>query len=1102
MPFIRNEESLERVAGEMAFSRGRSYYLKGAVKTIARKDNYLEGYVQGSEPEPFHVRILFKDLDNFRSAECSCPFKLGSMCKHSVAVLLHWIHYTAITPKVDVTKLIFLDEKQLRNNAQIAPLPQMEPLQTHKPVLIKKIKKSDYLLPEYQYRSPQKPRIQIALSINGFLGGAVKSIPFKIFVIEGEKKLQVSNLKVFFNHARARNNDGLQFSMFSARQQYVLNLLNELLTMDSTGSDFAQPQFRIKRMQWAVYLGVMASCPGVELVDIKTNQPIKVNMASTISLTLRIRLIEKGFWGVKLTLTDAQNPGRDFSTIHIQEGHPVWLFDEAAFSFQPMHESITSLLLKDFLNIERTLDAPQIPYFISSVLEPLRGACEIIEEGDCLKDPIFNKPSLRCHLNLDYVKNSARAKLSFVYADQGSYPYEGRACIERFVQVGDEEKLNWIVRDVDQENFRVQNLLNDCSFEWKKSAKVFELSGMDNILGFVYQKLPILKREMDVHCSKDFEAKLLSNKSFEPVVRLTGSGIDWFEFDAVYRVEGIDEEITHEKIRKLIEEGQQYIRLKKGEVVPIPKEFFEQIENMSDEFDSKKLHLAQMPFVMEEIQRHGLKSTVDAKVMAIYDELKKFQSIATVEVPSSLSGVLRDYQTKGVDWLAFLRKFNFGGVLADEMGLGKTLQALTMIQIEIEKGNSCPSLVVCPTTLVWNWQEEIKKFLPNVQALVLVGNHRRDLFDQINKVQVVITSYSLLRRDIELYKKLSFNYVILDEAQNIKNRNTRNAQVAKLLKASMRLAMTGTPVENSIMDLWSIFDFLMPGFLGGAEKFKRRYEIPITKLQDKVQLNKLSGRILPFVLRRLKKDVIKDLPEKIEQISYCELEPTQAKIYEKMIESARKIATKSVSEKGFEKSRMIILTLILRLRQICCHPLISGVDLGHRSVSGKMELLKETLDELLAGGHKVLIFSQFVSMLRIIEDYLKREKIAYAYMDGSSTDRQEEVARFNSDPELKVFLLSLKVGGVGLNLTSADTVIIYEPWWNPAVENQAIDRVHRIGQSNSVLAYRLITKGTIEEKMLELQNRKRFLMDSLVLSEDSIGKKLDWEDIKFLLDMK
>jgi len=1101
MPIIKNVKNLERVAGEMAFLRGESYYRKGAVKTMARKDGYLEGFVQGSEPEPFHVRILIKDLDNFRAAECSCPFHLGSMCKHSVAVLLHWLHYVATTPHIDVSKLILLDEKQLRANAQMAPLPEKSLPPIEKPIT-PKLKKSDYLLPEYQYRSAQKLRIQIVFSVQGFIGGITKSIPFKVFVIKDQEKFAILNFKALFNKTRARDINFPTFEMFSSRQQYVLHLLNELLMVDGNAGSFVSSQFRMKRMQWAVYLAVFADCPGVELVDSKTNQQIKVQNADKIGLTIKVRCIEKDQWGVKASLQDPQNSERNFDNVHIQEGHPVWIFDEEALSFQSMHESITYPFLMDFLFTERILDKFQIPYLISSVLNPLRGICEIIEEGDCLSNAKFTAPVLRCHLDLNYIKNTLRAKLSFVYDNQGSYPYEGNISLERFVETPNQEELSWTVRDTSQENAAVQKLLGDCSFEWMKNSKVFVLSQTDDILGFVYQKLPMLKREMDVHCSADFESKLLHHKLFEPVMHVTSHGIDWFEFDAVYKVEGIDEEITHAKLKKLVLEGKKYVVLKKGEIVPIPAKFFEQIESLEREFDSKKLHLSQVPFVMEEMKRHGLKSTVDANLKALYEKLQDFQSIERVDVPDALSPILRDYQKKGVDWLSFLRKFNFGGVLADEMGLGKTLQALTMIQLEIERGEKLPSLVICPTTLVWNWQEEIKKFLPHVHVLALNGNQRRDLFNEIAQAQVVITSYSLLRRDIELYKKVSFNYVILDEAQNIKNRNTRNALVAKSLKSSMRLAMTGTPVENSIMDLWSIFDFLMPGFLGGAKRFKTRYEIPITKFQDKEQLAKLSGRILPFVLRRLKRDVIKDLPEKIEQVSYCELEPTQAKIYAKMIESARSIVTKSVNEDGFEKSRMVILTLILRLRQICCHPLIAGVDLGHRSVSGKMELLKETLSELLAGGHKILVFCQFVSMLKIMEEYLEREKIPYAYMDGSSQDRQQEVERFNNDPSLKVFLLSLKVGGVGLNLTSADAVIIYEPWWNPAVENQAIDRAHRIGQSKSVLAYRLITKGTIEEKMLELQNRKRFLMDSLVLSEENIGKKLDWEDIKFLLDMK
>ncbi len=1103
MPIVKDDKSLERVAGEVAFQRGMSYYRKGAVKTVARKGNYLEGLVQGSDTDPFHVRILIKGLDNFRLAECTCPFKLGSMCKHAVAVLLHWNHYVAINHTVDLSKMIFLDEKQLRLNAQQKPVVKAVTESSTKSEAKPKPKRPSYLLPAYEYRSPQKPRIQIAFALNGFNGNGLRSIPFKIFIIHSDIKLSVTNLRVLINQNNARDSKQFKFSTLSASQQHVLHLLNEFSVMDgSRDNGFAVPQFKMKRMQWAICLGVMAKCEDLEFVDIKTNQAITVNALDKLILSIHIRQMEQGQWGVTATFKDPNNATRDFSHVHIQEGQPVWLYDEAIPSFQMMHESISHAFLVDFLNNERVLDLPQIPYFMTSVLDSLRSSCEIIGDVDAIQKATFIKPTLKSRLDLNYVKNAVRAKLSFIYDNGTAYAYEGDMSLERYAMVGDDKAMQWVVRDLDEENAKVSFLLKDCGFEWGKNSKTFSLTGSDEILGFVYQKLPMLRRSMEVHCSKDFEAKLLNNNFFEPVVRLTGSGIDWFEFDAVYKVKGLDETITHEKIKRLIAEGQNFIRLKKGEILPIPLEFYERIEQLNEELDTKKIHLSQIPFVMDELKRQGLTSDVDQNLSTLYRDLKNFQSIEPATVPDSVKEVLRDYQHKGVDWLSFLKRFKFGGILADEMGLGKTLQALTMVQLEIEAGNAMPSLVVCPTTLVWNWHEEIKKFLPNARVLILNGNHRRDLFDQIKDAHVVITSYPLLRRDIELYKKFSFNYVILDEAQNIKNRHTQNAQVAKSLKATYRLAMTGTPIENSIMDLWSIFDFLMPGFLGNANNFKKRYEIPITKFQDKDQLTKLSSRILPFVLRRLKKDVIKDLPDKIEQISYCELEPTQAKIYTKMIESARDIATKSVATQGFEKSRMVILTLILRLRQICCHPIIAQVDLGHRNVSGKMELLKETLAELLSGGHKVLIFSQFVSMLNFMEDYLKREDIAYAYLDGSSKDRQGEVERFNQDPNLKVFLLSLKVGGVGLNLTSADTVIIYEPWWNPAVENQAIDRVHRIGQNNSVLAYRLITKGTIEEKMLELQNRKRFLMDSLVLSEDSIGKKLDWEDIKFLLDMK
>ena len=347
MPLIRDEKSLERLVGEMAFSRGKSYYLKGAVKTIARKGNYLEGVVQGSEPEPFYISILIKGLDNFRIAECSCPFKLGSMCKHSVAVFLHWMHYVAITAEIDVDKIMLLDEKQLKINSQVSALPQRSLAHVEKPV-VKKVKKSDYMLPEYQYRAPQKPRIQIVLSVNGFIGGVTKSIPFKVFIILGEEKFALINIKALFNNMRSRDTNWPQFSMFSSMQQNVLNFLNELLTMDSKGSAFEKPQFRIKRMQWAAYLGMIANCPGIDFVDQKSNQHIAIHAAQKVVLILRIREIEKGQWGVKASFKDPHNAARDFSAVHIQEGYPVWLFDDKALSFQPVHESITYPFLMDF----------------------------------------------------------------------------------------------------------------------------------------------------------------------------------------------------------------------------------------------------------------------------------------------------------------------------------------------------------------------------------------------------------------------------------------------------------------------------------------------------------------------------------------------------------------------------------------------------------------------------------------------------------------------------------------------------------------------------------------------------------------------------------
>jgi SNF2 family DNA or RNA helicase len=380
----------------------------------------------------------------------------------------------------------------------------------------------------------------------------------------------------------------------------------------------------------------------------------------------------------------------------------------------------------------------------------------------------------------------------------------------------------------------------------------------------------------------------------------------------------------------------------------------------------------------------------------------------------------------------------------------------------------------------------------------LHGAKRQELFAEIPKADLVITSYGLIRRDAEMYRGMEFDTVVLDEAQHIKNRQTQNAQAVKSIRSQHRLVLTGTPLENSVLDLWSIFDFLMPGYLGSSTDFKERYEIPIAREKSVEAQARLARRIRPFLLRRLKSEVAKDLPAKIEQVSYCELTPAQQSVYEQILDAGRKEITSAVEANGLQKSRIIILNALLRLRQICCDlRLLKLENVDPANASGKVDLFRELLEEVVDGGHRVLVFSQFVSMLTLLKGHLASEEIEYCYLDGSTTDRAGVVEKFQKGAA-PVFLISLKAGGVGLNLTGADTVIHFDPWWNPAVEDQATDRAHRIGQSKVVTSYKLITRGTVEEKILNLQQRKREVIAATLSSEEAFTEALTWEEIQGL----
>jgi SNF2 family DNA or RNA helicase len=470
-------------------------------------------------------------------------------------------------------------------------------------------------------------------------------------------------------------------------------------------------------------------------------------------------------------------------------------------------------------------------------------------------------------------------------------------------------------------------------------------------------------------------------------------------------------------------------------------------------------------------------------------------ALQSVLLPEGLHAELRPYQLEGVSWLQFLREQGLAGVLADDMGLGKTLQTLAHLLIEKEAGRLVhPALIIAPVSLLGNWQREAAKFTPGLRVLLLHGAARHEAAQDIAQADIVLSPYSLLPRDKERWMAQKWSVVVLDEAQNIKNAHTDAAQVAYDLPAGQRICLSGTPMENHLGELWSLFHFLMPGFLGSARRFKELYRTPIEKYGDGELLAALSRRVTPFILRRTKKEVLKDLPDKIETLSMVSLEGKQADLYETIRLATEKSVREALSSQGLARSQIQVLDALLKLRQVCCDPRLVPTEAARKvKQSAKLELLMELLPEMLAEGRKVLLFSQFTSMLELIEEELAKRKLKWVKLTGQSKKRDDIIDQFTSG-QVPLFLISLKAGGVGLNLPQADTVIHYDPWWNPAVENQATDRAHRIGQTSQVFVYKLVASGTIEERMLKLQERKAQLASSMLSGAQMRKQALFTED--------
>ncbi|MBP5160039.1 MAG: DEAD/DEAH box helicase, partial [Lachnospiraceae bacterium] len=720
--------------------------------------------------------------------------------------------------------------------------------------------------------------------------------------------------------------------------------------------------------------------------------------------------------------------------------------------------------------------------FLEEVLPKLSGSMEI-EVPEELKER-YVKYDLESVIYFDKYRDGIKADLRFKY---GEYEF---GCFEN-------PKTNFIilVRDKEAEE-SVMATLEDYGFEARSTF--YYLKNEASIYEFVTGSRSALEEKATLLYSEDFKKiKVRSGGAFNINLSVR-SGLDMLEMS--FGMEGMSSDELKDLFRSL-RVKKKYYRLEDGSFINLLDEDMQKLSEVLDNLGISPKNIGENSVTLSKHSAFYLQDAFSGSNFRVdknadFEELIEKISGSTneeYEIPEGIEAELRAYQEVGFRWLRTLSENSLGGILADDMGLGKTLQSIVYMKSYAGSGNTF--LIVCPSSIIYNWLDEIENFSPTLKALVVTGTPevRAELIGSYKDYDVLITSYPLMRRDVSHYKSIKFHTVFLDEAQFIKNAASQNALSVKQLITEHRFALTGTPIENSLSELWSIFDFIMPGFLLSHSKFANRYEKPALKGDESVRAA-LNRRIRPFVLRRMKKDVLKDLPGKVEEKMITELTEEQKKVYMSYMNNVRSDLFSEIDREGIEKSRMKILAALTRLRQICCHPstFLDNYDGG----SGKLDLLLELIDGALANGHRILIFSQFTSMLEIIADELRKKELEFFYLEGATalSDRMDYVKSFNAG-ERQLFLISLKAGGTGLNLVGADTVIHYDPWWNPAVEDQATDRAYRIGQTNSVYVLKLLTKGTIEEKIYKLQQRKKDLSDSVIQSKEVFVNKLTKEEL-------
>ncbi|MGG4491217.1 SNF2 helicase associated domain-containing protein [Metabacillus idriensis] len=1065
-----NEKIIKDRCGTVSFKKGDSFYRGNHVKFDHYDLDGCKATVTGKED--FHV-VIKKDESGDLQAKCSCP-ALASFqkdCQHIAAVLL----------------AIYEHQRQGTHPAESSVL--------HSDSLGNQAL-TEGLLTIFNDNPIRSSRHQLHFEKREVLGAEFVCKPIKISENENmfgiQLKIgpeQVQNIRHFLEQVKAGmpcllsksfkydpNLHCFQNDTDAVIQQLIQVIYDEKVYMDELpgkSNDLTNQEILlIPPSSWDRLRPLLAKAP---IVKLQYNGNIYEGLRlMNEPLSLQFAFSEAEGKGFQLTINGLKRMVilNSYRSV-LYEGKLVQMKKEDCKRLSD---------LKQMLDASGTNQIPipleQLDFFMGKAVPGLRRLGNV-QISDAVSKKLIKTPLIP-KLYLDRVKNRLLAGLEFHYEHFVINPLERRE-----LPAG-----SMIIRDVEKED-EILEIMEDSLFA--KTDGGYFLHNEELEYEFLYHAVPKLQKSVQLYATTAVRNRIFRENSRPKVrVRVKKERTNWLEFK--FEMDGISEKQIRE-ILMALEEKRKYYRLRNGSLMSLETREFEEInrflnalpvqnENLENGLDFPLIKGLQL---LDSAQDHAFK--LEESFLQFMEDLRNPGKLE-YEVPKSLESILRDYQKQGFQWMKTIAGYGFGGILADDMGLGKTIQSITYILSELPdiRKKKLPVLIVCPSSLTYNWLSEIMKFAPDLEAVVIDGNKTERIKVQKHaaNMDVVITSYPLLRRDINMFEKKAFHTVFFDEAQAFKNPVTQTARAVKKIKAESRFALTGTPVENSLEELWSIFHVIFPELFLGLKEYSN------------LPRKKIARRIRPFLLRRLKEDVLAELPEKIESADSVELNPEQRTLYAAYLAKLRHDTLKHLDRDSLRKNRIKILAGLTRLRQICCHPALF-VD-GYKGSSAKFEQLKQIVEESRLSGRRVLIFSQFTKMLELIGRNLSAQGIPFFYLDGQtpSKERVEICNRYNAG-ERDFFLISLKAGGTGLNLTGADTVILYDIWWNPAVEAQAADRAHRIGQKNSVQVIKLVSRGTIEEKMNELQEKKRQLIEEMIDPEEKESTALTEEDIREIL---